>query len=139
MCTDTTGKQQYVGINKEEQRVDHVREQGPQTRSQTFVQFLIGTIIRKKIGNRKYYEGEVTKYDATNKFYTVKYTDGNISEYSHQEIISYKKKKQAYTKKRYSTYLLEKKYDRNIFFIPTKVSPNPIKNDYLKTGTTKMH
>ena len=44
-----------------------------------------------------------------------------------------KRKKQAYTKKWYSTYLLEKKYDKNIFFLPKKASPNPIKSDYLKT------
>ena len=75
----------------------------------------------------------VTKYDAKNKCYAVKYADGDIGEYTHQDITSYKKKKQAYTKKQYSTYLMGKQYDKNIFFVPTKASSNPIKSDYIRT------
>ena len=54
MCKDATGKQRYVGINNKEQRVGHVQQQGPCTQSQTFVQFLIRTIIHKKFGDGKF-------------------------------------------------------------------------------------
>ena len=60
---------------------------------------LIGTIVRKKFDeDGKYYEGEVTKYDSTNRLYTIKYKDGDREEYDHDEMILYKKKYQCYTK-----------------------------------------
>ena len=62
-----------------------------------------------------------------------------MGEYTQQEITSYKKKKQTYTNKQHSTYLLEKQYDDNIFFIPTKASPNPIKSDCLQKKCLRDH
>ena len=97
MCKDDKGKQKFSGINHEEQRVPPA-ERGPRTRSQAINEFQIGTIIRKQYGDGKWYEGEISKYDATNKFYTVKYKDGDIAEYTHEEIKRYKKDKQVYSK-----------------------------------------
>lgn len=51
----------------------------------------------QKVWGRKYYKGELTKYDAKNKYYTVRYTDGNIGEKAQQEITGYKKKKNKRT------------------------------------------
>ena len=34
--------------------------------------------------------------------------------------------------------MLTGKYDRNIFFIPTKASPNPVKSDLIKQQSTYM-
>ena len=48
-------------------------------------------IIRKKIDDGKFYEGEVTKYDKSNKFYSIEYRDGDREEYTHDEVASYRK------------------------------------------------
>lgn len=112
----------------------------PRTRSQTYVQEKVGTIVRKQFNDRKFYKGEITKYDPVNKFYTIKYKDGDIEEYDHSEIKKYKKKKKEYSKQitQQSTgsktaFSATRQYDENIFFIPTKACPNPVKMDYRKS------
>lgn len=62
------------------------RDRGPRTWSQTYVPEPVGTIVRKKFNDGKYYKGEVMKYNEVNKFYTVKFTDGDVEEYDHQEL-----------------------------------------------------
>eukprot|EP00536_Pseudo-nitzschia_multiseries_P015866 jgi/Psemu1/44055/gm1.44055_g len=57
----------------------------------------VGTIIRKKF-NSGWYEGEVVSYDQTNQFYRVRYTDGDIADYTHGEVSRYYKSDQYYSK-----------------------------------------
>lgn len=59
------------------------RPTGPITRSQTYKQDSIGTIVRHKFKNGKWYEGEVTHYVQTKKLYKIKYHDGDTEDYSH--------------------------------------------------------
>mmetsp|Transcript_44677 Transcript_44677/g.50593 ORF Transcript_44677/g.50593 Transcript_44677/m.50593 type:complete len:464 (-) Transcript_44677:207-1598(-) len=57
----------------------------------------IGTIVKKKFDkDGKNYEGEVTKYDSSNKLYTIKYKNGDQEEYDHDDMIFYKMKDQRY-------------------------------------------
>ena len=68
------------------------------TRSQTAQLYPIGTIIRKQFDDGKYYEGEVTKYDPPNKLYSIEYCDGDREEYTHDEVTTYRKKTQQYSR-----------------------------------------
>ena len=43
----------------------------------------------------------------------------------------YKKRHQKYNEGLHQAYLLRDKYDQNVFFIPTKASPNHVKRDFL--------
>ena len=92
------------------------------------------TIVRKRFNDGKFYEGEITKYNPINDYYTVRFQDGDIEEYDCDEMKRYKKKRQSYSKKQSrltgNAYMLGNKYDENIFFIPTKACPNPVKTDY---------
>ena len=84
----------------------------PITRSQTYKQVPIGTIVRRKFKNGKWYEGEVTHYNQTNKFYMIKYCDGDTEDYSHSEMKEYRKPKQHYRKTGPSKCYLLKKFDK---------------------------
>ena len=66
------------------------------------------------------------------KFYAVKYTDRNIGEYTHQDH-QLQKEKTSVIQETIFYVPPGEKYDKNIFFIPTKASPIPIKGDYLNT------
>jgi hypothetical protein len=46
--------------------------------------YAIGTIVRKRFADRKYYEGEVTHYDCINATYTIKFKQGDTEEYTHE-------------------------------------------------------
>ena len=140
MCRDEYGQQICEGENIVEQRVV-VAPQRPRTRSQqTNAAEPTGTIVRRRFEDKKYYEGEVTKYDSVNDLYTIKYRDGDIEEYDAVDMARFKKKKQQYTPPRHSAYMLADKYDHNIFFIPTKASPNPVKRDYkVKQASILLH
>ena len=59
----------------------------------------IGTIIRKRFPNKKHYKGEVTDYDPTNRYYKIRYLDGDTEEYTPQEMKQYYHPYQRYTKK----------------------------------------
>ena len=94
LCRNTQGKQitAHPDIPLPPPRELPTRYRGPTTRSQTYQPEAIGTIIRKKFeedGN--YYKDEVTNYDAINKFYAIKYLDGDEEDFDHQEMKKYKK------------------------------------------------
>ena len=55
-----------------------------------------GTIVRNKF-NKSWYEGEVTRYDPTEKYYTILYTDGDTEEFTHNEVKRFRKPKQHYS------------------------------------------
>ena len=130
MCRDERGRQIYEGENLIEQRVV-LAPQRPCTRSQpTVAAEPNGTIVRRRFEDKQYYEGEVTKYDAVNDLYTIKYRDGDIEKYDAVHMARFKKKKQRYAPTKQSAFMLRDNYDHNIFFIPTKASPNPVKRDY---------
>ena len=59
----------------------------------------------------------------------MKYQDDDIKEYDCTEIQRYKEKKKYVTKTE-AAYMLEGKFDENIFLTPTKAYPNPIKRNY---------
>ena len=135
LCRDAQGKQ--ITARPEVQlappRVLPTRDKGPTTRLQTYQPEAIGTIIRKKFNeDGNYYEGEVTKYDPINKFYSIKYLDGDEEDFDHNEMTKYKKRRQQYNVSLHQAHLLRGKYNHNVFFIPTKASPNPVKTDYLR-------
>lgn len=130
MCCNADGTQRYDKSTTKDQGVAVPDRPRPRTRSQTFVQEPIGTIVRKRFNDGKFYEGEITKFDPINKFYTVKFQDGDIEEYDQSEMKKYKKKKQQYANPTEAGFLVNNKYDQNIFFIPTKACPNPVKRDY---------
>ena len=61
----------------------------------------LGTIVRKKFrinGKWAPFEGEIINYDPTNKWYKVKYTDGDQEDFTNQEVKKYRKVSQKYQK-----------------------------------------
>ena len=82
MCHNADGTQRYDKSTTKDQGVAVPDRPRPRTRSQTFVQEPIGTIVRKRFNDGKFYEGKITKFDPINKFYTVKFQDGDIKEYN---------------------------------------------------------
>jgi hypothetical protein len=109
----------------------------PWTRSQPSIAAQpIGTIVCRRFEDKRYHEGEVTKYDTVNNLYTIKYRDGEIEEFDAINMARFRKVKQRYAPTKHSAFMLRDKYDHNIFFIPTKASPNPIKRDYKLKQTS---
>ena len=102
------------------------------TRSKTARRHAIGTIVRKRFDDGKFYEGEVTKYDPPNKFYAVEYRDGDKEEYTHDEITTHHKKTQQYSRtlKVRPLALHTSSVDRHRMSIPTKANPNPNPKKY---------
>jgi hypothetical protein len=54
----------------------------------------IGTIVRKQFHNGKYYEGEVIDYETINKYYNIKFRDGDQEDFDEKDIKQYYKQKQ---------------------------------------------
>jgi hypothetical protein len=50
----------------------------------------IGTKVRKKFNDGKYYEGEVIRYDPINQYYKIKYRDGDQEDYDEKDMKQYK-------------------------------------------------
>jgi len=97
-------------------------------RSQTARTHAFGTITTKKIGDGKTYEGEVTKYDPLNKFYSIAYKDGDKEEFTHEEVTTYRQKTQQYTRRRKVRSLVfatTSRSHRHKMSIPTKANPTP--------------
>jgi hypothetical protein len=46
-----------------------------------------------------YHEGEVTRYDPKEKFYKIKYQDGDTDDMTYDEVTNYKKKNQRYKRR----------------------------------------
>ena len=93
LCRDAQGKQiiAHPDVPLPPTRVFPKRDKGPTTLLQTYQPETVGTIVRKKFDeDGKYYEGEVSKYDAINKFYLIKYFDGDEEDFDHQEMKKYK-------------------------------------------------
>lgn len=53
----------------------------------------IGTIVRKKFNDEKYYEGEVISYDPISQYYKIKYRDGDEEDYDEKDMKQYKQSK----------------------------------------------
>jgi hypothetical protein len=49
------------------------------------------TIVLKRFHNGKYYEGEVIDYDTINKYYKIKFKDGNQEDFDEKDIKQYYK------------------------------------------------
>jgi hypothetical protein len=56
-----------------------------------------GTIVRKKFGNGTYCEGEVAGYDPVQKYYTIRYIDGNHDVFDEADMKRYYKHLQRYS------------------------------------------
>jgi hypothetical protein len=57
------------------------------------------TIVCRRFTNGIYHEGEVTRYDPKEKFYKIKYQDGDTDEMTYDEVTNYKKKNQRYERR----------------------------------------
>mmetsp|Transcript_12970 Transcript_12970/g.32751 ORF Transcript_12970/g.32751 Transcript_12970/m.32751 type:complete len:310 (+) Transcript_12970:132-1061(+) len=69
----------------------------------------IGTIISKKFPETgEFYEGEVTGYDAENKWYKIRYLDGDEEEFDEEELKQYRKKVQRYAHEKFKRKTLRK-------------------------------
>ena len=90
MCRDEKGNLIKATTQQSPPRVEPVRDSGPMTRAKMSQNEPLGTIVQQKCGDNIYSEGEVTHYDPINKFYTIKYQDGDGDEYDHSEIKRYK-------------------------------------------------
>ena len=105
------------------------------TRSAPTSLFPLGTIIRRRCENDNlFYEGEVTAYDSINNLYEIKYKEGEIDDFTYEEVKKYRKTKQKYRKvlrlNRIDTPRTDTDHQHDIFFIPTKANPNPVRRDY---------
>ena len=111
------------------------------TRSQTARLHVTGIIIRNKIDNGKFYEGEVTNYDPIHKFCSIEYRDGDREGYMHNEVTNQRKKTQQYSqalKVRPLAFNATESVDRHRLSIPTKANPNPSKR-VLPTASPYDH
>ena len=81
-----------------------------------------------------FYEGEVTAYDSINNLYEIKYKEGEIDDFTYEELRKYRKTHQKYRKvlklKQIDTATTNSQNQHDIFFIPTKANPNPVRRDY---------
>jgi hypothetical protein len=57
----------------------------------------IGTIVRKRFHNGKYCEGEVIDYNTINKYYKIKFKDGDQEDFDEKDIKQYYKQNQQYS------------------------------------------
>lgn len=69
-----------------------------------------GTIVSKRFNDGNYYEGEIIGYDNINKYYLIKYLDGQQEDLDENEMKRYYKQRQKYSKKQYNTRALNKPY-----------------------------
>ena len=150
MCKTELGEQQHNGITIDEPIVQSnttvrvTRSLTATTRKES----VLGTKVRRQFSSG-WQNGTVTAYDAKNEYYIIKYNGGEREELDEHELSVVQKQYishlQTTTAKALSAsqppkaiaspasqYKRTGSYDNNIFFIPTKASPNPIKRDYLK-------
>ena len=105
------------------------------TRSAPSLLFPLGTIIRRRCENdNMFYEGEVTAYDSINNRYKIKYKEGEIDDFTYEELRKYRKTHQKYRKvlklKCINKTTTDSQSQHDIFFIPAKANPNPVRDDY---------
>ena len=73
-------------------------------------------------------------YDQVNKYYKVKFKDGDREEYTYGEILLYRKSKKRYSRKQKIKPTMcgpKRHFNNSAIFIPTKANPNPVKKDYI--------
>lgn len=58
-----------------------------------------GTIVRRRFTTGIYHEGEIIRYDPIEKFYKIRYQDGDTDDMTYDEITNYKKKNQRYERR----------------------------------------
>jgi hypothetical protein len=120
-------------------RVEKKPHQDPRivrtTRSNSI--YAIGTIVRKRFDDYKYYEGEVTKYDYVNAIYTIKFKQGDTEEYTHNEVKRHYKQNQVYSGTKYGKALTAR-YDTNFNFnlFPTPKQARKVPHRALAAGGT---
>ena len=105
------------------------------TRSASTPLFSLGTIIWCRCENdNMYYEGEVTAYNSINNLYKIKYKEGEIDDFTYEELRKYRKTHQKYRKvlklKCINKTTTDSQSQHDIFFIPAKANPNPVRDDY---------
>jgi hypothetical protein len=78
------------------------------TRSQTETDrvYTNGTIVRRKFSTG-YHEGEIILYDSKEKYYKIKYQDGDTEEMTYMEVKQYRKKNQRYSTRNTKALLLQ--------------------------------
>ena len=98
------------------------------SRSKPVNLYPIGTIIRKEYTDTlSFLKGEIISFDATNNLYHVNYLQGDREEFTYDEVRKYRKPIQKYSK-----HKPIREYNNSVLFIPTKICPNPVKQDYLR-------
>ena len=83
--------------------------------------YAIGTIVRKRFADKRYYEGEVTKYDYINNLYTVTFAEGVTEEYTHADMKRHYKQNQVYSGTKYGKALTaghDTNFDYSLFPSP---------------------
>ena len=97
----------------------------------------IGTIIRKRFNDHKYYEGEVTQYDSLNAIYTIKFKHGDTEEYTHDEVKRHYKQNQVYSGTKYGKALYTN-YDTNFDYthFPSPKQARKVTHKALAAGGT---
>jgi hypothetical protein len=85
----------------------------------------IGTIVRKRFHNGKYYEGEVINYDTINKYYKVRFKDRDLEDLDKKDMKQYYKQNQQYSGTKYrdmakafSTHKYNQNFDFTLFPSP---------------------
>ncbi|KAJ7543201.1 hypothetical protein O6H91_09G029500 [Diphasiastrum complanatum] len=82
---DEKNKDEQQNEKGTEQLVDEIEEQGQKAESRGAGEGLKGRKMKKKFG-RKNYMGEVTAYDAENRWYHIDYEDGDEEDLSWPEL-----------------------------------------------------
>ena len=69
----------------------------------------------------------MTAYDSINNLYEIKYIEGEIDDFTYEELRKYRKTQQKYRKvlklKRIETTTTKRGHEHDIFFISTKANP----------------
>ena len=93
-------------------------------------------MIRKYfLDTSPFHEGEITSYNAVNNLYHVKYIQGDREEFTYDKICKHRKTTQKYTKQKQPKTIFhgpKLRFNNSVFYIPTKASPNSVKQDYMK-------
>ena len=74
-------------------------------------------------------------FNVTNNLYHVKYLQGEREKFTYDEIRIYRETTQQYLKDIPSRNILHSPpcdFNNSVLYIPTKASPNPVKQDYLR-------
>eukprot|EP00536_Pseudo-nitzschia_multiseries_P016130 jgi/Psemu1/44967/gm1.44967_g len=113
MCFDTQGGSKKLPVTAASNAREPPKVTPTQQRSaRRGHPWAVGTIIRKKF-NSGWYEDEVISYDQTNQYYRVRFTDGDVADYTHGEVSRYYKSDQYYSKAKLTPKALMGTYPRD--------------------------